>query len=93
MYLKKRISWILVVVLVFSVGSAHAQYSSTAYGGKSDESFLTRTSDWFATLGMSQEEKYIALKERRAARKIKKAQKAIEQRQKEIARKRKANKK
>ena len=68
----------------------YAEYSSEAYGGVGKETFLTRTSDWFATLGKSQEEKYRIKHERRTARKIKKAKKRIEKQKRDFAKKRNA---
>ncbi len=85
---KKPVISFLVVLFVICAVPVCADYSSRAYGGTGDETFMSRTSDWFATLGKTQEEKYRIKTKRRAARKIKKAKKAIEKRKKELAKKR-----
>jgi len=84
--------WVLFLVFLFLTSTipVYAGYSSTAYGGASDSTFFSRTSDWFATLGKSQEEKYRIKHERWAARKIKKAKKRINKQKREFAKKRKA---
>ena len=72
------------------MGPAYAQYSSTAYGGTKDDTIFSRVSDWFATAGKTQKEKYLIKAQRRADRKIKKAKKAIARRKRALAKKRKA---
>lgn len=86
--------WVLFLVFLFltSTISVYAGYSSTAYGGASDSTFFSRTSDWFATLGMSQEEKYRVKHERWAARKINKAKKRISKQKRDLAKKKRVYK-
>ena len=47
------------------------------------DSYLNRISDWFATVGKSQEKKYLITNKRRRDRKIKKAKKKIEKNKRE----------
>lgn len=86
---KNVIAWICISTLLLAA-PVQAQYQSTAYGGSADETFWSRTTDWFATAGKSEKEKYRILNERRAARKVKKAKRAIAQKKKEMAQKKKA---
>jgi len=86
----KRVIFVFIAaVFIFSAAPVYAQYSSGAYGGTKDETVFTRMGDWFATIGKTQEEKYLIKSRRRAVRKIRKANKLIEQRKREIARRRK----
>lgn len=82
---------ICFVIILFSVCAvpAYAAYSSRAYGGTSNETFLDRTFDWFATFGKSQEEQYRIRHERRTMRKIKRAKKKIEKQKRDFVKKRK----
>ena len=91
--MKKLSILFLVFLFLMSMTPVSAGYSSTAYGGTSDSTFFSRTSDWFATLGKSQKEKYRIKHERWAARKIKKAKKRINKQKRDFARQRKASKK
>ena len=86
----------LCVLLMMPALSVVAQagdkdgYSTGAYSElEAGESYLERVSDWFATVGKSEEEKAVIKSQRRAVRKIKDAQKAIAQKKKEIIKKKK----
>ena len=83
--MKSRIVCLIIAFLINSVLPAYAGYSSTAYGGTKDETMLSRVSDWFATVGKSQDEKYIIKAQRRAERKKRKAMKAIAENKKKLA--------
>lgn len=81
----KKISVGLVTVLVmFSALTAGAQVTTKLNKGAPKEPLFTRLSDWFATVGKTQEEKYIINKNRRAARKLKKAKKDIARKKKQV---------
>ena len=57
--MKKLAISFLIVLFSLSAVPVYAEYSSKAYGGNSGETFFNRTSDWFATLGKSQEENIV----------------------------------
>jgi len=59
-------------------------------GGVEDETTFNRITDWFATVGKSQEEKYRIKHERRTARKIIRAKKRIVKQKRNLAKKKKA---
>lgn len=86
---KLIISSVVILFFVCTV-PVYAEYSSMAYGGTGNETFFNRTSDWFATLGKSQKEKYRIKHQRRTARKIKKAKKRIEKQKRNFAKKKNA---
>ena len=83
-----KIFKIILLSLYFTgiVTSGYAQYSSQAYGGEKLTVF-NRFSDWFATVGKPQKEKYRIKLQRRTARKIKKAKKRIARQKKNFSRK------
>ena len=66
------------------------RYSSGAYSELSAErTYLQRVSDWFATVGKTQEEKAVILSQRQAKRNIVNKQKMIERKKKEIEKQKK----
>ena len=83
--MKKMFVNLLTALLIFSAVTASAQVSTQLNKGAQKEPFFSRVSDWFATVGKTQEEKYIINKNRRAARKLKKAQKDIARKRKQVA--------
>jgi hypothetical protein len=88
--MKKRAVWVLIILFVSLAIPTYAQYSSTAYGGADNETMLNKISDWFATVGKPEEEKYRIKAQRRGERKIKKAKKDIARKKKALAKKREA---
>jgi hypothetical protein len=90
--MKKRLVTIIVLFCMVSAVPVYAGYGSTAYGGTGKETFLNRASDWFATVGKPQEEKYRILHQRRTIRKIKNAKKKINAQKRDLAEKRKVSK-
>lgn len=78
--MKKTTFIILALCLIFSGSFCFAAKdgekgaSDQAYEHASDNSVFNRTSDWFATIGKSDEEKQKVLTERKARRAAKKAQ-------------------
>lgn len=73
---------IISFCIVVSVLTAMPAYAQTV---PNKEPLLTKISDWFATAGKSQEEKYLIKAKRRRDRKIKKVQKEIARKRKKMA--------
>jgi len=90
--MKKLLTLFLALLFFTSTIPVYAQYSSKAYGGNKDVTTFNRVTDWFATVGKSQEEKYRIKHERKTARKISRAKKRIAKRKRDFAKKRSANK-
>jgi len=88
--MKKLLTLFLVLLFITSTIPVYAQYSSKAYEGNKDETTFNRITDWFATVGKPQEEKYRIKHERRTARKISRAKKRIAKQKRDFAKKRKA---
>jgi len=88
--MKKLLTLLLTLLFMASTISVDAQYSSKAYGGDKDETTFNRVTDWFATVGKSQKEKYRIKHERRTARKISRAKKRIAKRKRDIIKKKNA---
>lgn len=92
--MKNTIASVLLVFLISIVLPAYAQqktgYSTGAYSELgTDDTYLERVSDWFATAGKSREEKILILSQRRANRKMADTQKKITRKKKEIEKKKK----
>ncbi len=77
----------LVAFLIVQTVPGYAQYSSQAYGGSGKTTMFNRFSDWIATAGKSQEEKYRIKAQRRAYRKIQRAKKRIARQKRNYLRK------
>ena len=88
--MKKLLTLFLALLFITSTMPVYGQYSSQAYGGNKDETTFNRITDWFATVGKSQEEKYLIKHKRRTARKISRAKKRIAKQKRDFAKKRKA---
>ena len=87
---QKSIAVVFLVCLLGTAWPAGAQYSTGAYSElEAEDTTIDKISDWFATLGMTEEQKAVAKARRRAARKFKKNQQAIEKKRKEILKKKK----
>ena len=84
--MKKITAVFLTAALIVTAPTAQAQVTTRKYGYTQKESFFNRISDWFATTGKSQEEKYLIKKNRRAARNIKKIKSDIARKKKQMAR-------
>ena len=81
----------LAALLIFSAVTASAQVTTQLNKDAQKEPFLTRLSDWVATVGKTQEEKYLIKKNRRAARKLKKAKKDIARQKKQVSKQKKTD--
>ena len=78
------------LALAFVIGSAlpaSAQYKSRPIGQVQQDTKFNKFTDWMATLGKPQQEKYRIKAERRAARKVDRAKKRIEAQKKAFAKK------
>ena len=85
-FLKRGIRIILLIVVLLSAAErTYAQVTTTANRQASRETFFNRVSDWFATVGKSEQEEILIRKNRRAQRKTARAKKEIQSRRKEIA--------
>jgi hypothetical protein len=89
--MKRIFIGIAFIVLMNSIGVGDARsqvrYSTGAYSEVgADDTSLERLSDWWATIGMTEEEKAVIKSQRRAERKIREAQKNIIRKKKEIER-------
>ena len=80
-------------IIIFVTGASLPAYSQKNDGAyttgayselNTERTYLERVSDWFATVGKSNEEKALIMSRRRAGRKIADAQKAIARKKKEI---------
>jgi len=82
--MKRKIVIFLAAALITAVASGHAQVTTRLNANTPKEPFMTRMADWFATAGKTQEEKYITLKNRRAARRIKNAKREIARKKRQL---------
>lgn len=84
--MKKIVIFILVIVFSMAVGPAFTAEggkkgaSAQAYEHASDQAVFHRITDWFATVGKSEEEKTAIIAERKAKRAAIRAQKEAEKR-------------
>jgi len=78
----KRLAVILLLTLitgpVFAAKGGEKGASTQAYEHASEQSIFNRVSDWFVTIGKSEEEKAKILAERKAKRAQKQAEKELE---------------
>lgn len=80
----------LAVNAALPVYSQQGGYSTGAYSKlEADDSYFNRVSDWFATLGKTEDEKALIKSRRRAARRMIKNQEAIAHKKNEIIKKKK----
>lgn len=87
--MKRLIAAIVALALLLSVAPVFAAQgqrgaSASAYENASDKSIFNRTTDWFSTVGRSQEEKDRILAEREAKRAAKRAERDIKRAQKQL---------
>ena len=76
--LSVALSLILIAGPVFAAKGGEKGASAQAYEHASEQAIFNRVSDWFATIGKSEEEKAKILAERKARRAQKRAEKALE---------------
>ncbi|MBN1868969.1 MAG: hypothetical protein JW847_00100 [Candidatus Omnitrophica bacterium] len=80
-----------LLAVVWPMGASWADgggYSTGAYSElEANETYWDKISDWFATAGMSEEEKAVIKSRRRAMRKYSDSQKAVLRKKKEIIKK------
>jgi FKBP-type peptidyl-prolyl cis-trans isomerase len=88
--MKKFIAVLIALLLLsapvvsFAAPEGEKGASATAYEHASDQSVFNRVSDWFATVGKSDEEKERIMVERRAKRTAERAQKEAEKQAKQL---------
>jgi len=87
--MKKLLVLLLTLLFMASTMPVYAQFTTRNTGAK-NETIYNRMTDWFATVGKSQEEKYRIMHQRRTTRKINKAKKRIAKQKRDIAKKKKA---
>jgi len=76
---------IFILVLTFVFVASTMPIYAQAYGEVYKDTTFNRLTDWFATVGKSQEEKYRIKHERRTARMIYRAKKRINKQKRNIA--------
>jgi hypothetical protein len=79
------LSFFVIYAPVFAREEGVKSAATKAYEHASDESIFNRVSDWFATLGKSDQEKTQILAERKAKRAAEKAAKAAKKAKKQAA--------
>lgn len=87
--MKKLLVLFFALLFVTSAMPVYAQFTTRNTGAKK-ETVYNRMTDWFATAGKSQEEKYRIMHQRRTVRRIEKAKKRIAKQKRAFAKKKKA---
>lgn len=76
----RMLKTVILMLVIMNLGWISPAYARVQ---TKKDTYINRISDWFATVGKSQDEKYIIKNKRRRDRKIKKAKKRIRRKKKE----------